>query len=55
MGRVGDGGGLRLEREKEKGKETSRASGRRLFKDIAKEPSRTCSCTDGSSCPLQEF
>lgn len=29
MGRVGDGGGLRLEREKEKGKETSRVTTRK--------------------------
>lgn len=37
MGRVGDGGGLRLEREKERGKETGRRAG-------SSAPSCTCAC-----------
>lgn len=46
MGRVGDGGGLRLEREKEKGKETGRLSTEGCPKDTEEEPMPTCSCRD---------
>lgn len=45
MGRVGDGGGLRLEREKEKGKETSRISSRRSPQRPG-APAHTCPCGD---------
>lgn len=46
MGRVGDGGGLRLEKEKEIGKETG-IKAEPFFQDTDKEPSCACACNSG--------
>lgn len=46
MGRVGDGGGLRLEKEKETGKETDIIA-EPFFQETVKEPLCACTCNSG--------